>query len=159
MKLEKIISSGIPIFGGILLLIIVSLSFMQIVLRNFFNFTFNWSDEFSQYCMSWLTLFGSIWVTQKNQHLNTGIKLQQKLNKKLLCLIDAILALLIVFIAAVTAYQTAIYSFRAMNQDTLSIFWVKMGYIFIALPIFMLTVVYYYLKSFFKNLTRIFKKD
>jgi TRAP-type C4-dicarboxylate transport system permease small subunit len=34
-----------------------------------------------------------------------------------------------------------------------------MGYVFIAVPVFMLAVCYYYLKSFFDNITHMFKKD
>jgi TRAP-type C4-dicarboxylate transport system permease small subunit len=158
MKFEKVINLVIPIFGGVLLLIMVGLTFVQIVLREFFDYTFNWSDEVAQFCMSWLALFGSIWVTQNNLHLNTGLKLHRKLNKKLICLIDSILALLVVVIAVVVAYQGVIYSLMTMNQASLSLTWIKMGCVFIALPLFMLAVCYYYLKSFFENMTRIFKK-
>jgi TRAP-type C4-dicarboxylate transport system permease small subunit len=159
MKLEKIINFGIPILAGVLLLLMVLVTFLQIVLREFFNFSLNWSDEVSQFCMTWLALFGSIWVTKNDQHLNTGLKLHRKLNEKQVCLIDGILALLIVIIAAVVTYQTAIFSFSAMSIESLSLYWIKMGYIFIALPILMLAVFYYYLKNLFKNVLFIFKKD
>jgi TRAP-type C4-dicarboxylate transport system permease small subunit len=159
MKLEKIVDTGIPIFGGILLLLMVSLTFLQIVLREFFEFSLNWSDEVAQFCMSWLALFGSIWVTKNSHHLNTGIKLHQKLNKKIVCLIDGILDLLIASIALVVSYQTALFAFSTMVIDSLSVPWLKMGYIFIALPIFMLAVIYYYIKSFFEKMIGIFRKD
>jgi C4-dicarboxylate transporter DctQ subunit len=159
MKFEKITNSIIPIFGGIMLLTIVMLTFLQIVLREFFGFSLSWSDEVVQFCISWLTLFGSIWVTQNNRHLNTGLKLHQKLNEKLIYLIDSILALLIATIAVVVAYQTAIFSLKAMDFESFSFSWLKMGYVFIAVPVFMLAVCYYYLKSFFDNITHMFKKD
>jgi TRAP-type C4-dicarboxylate transport system permease small subunit len=159
MKFERIINCIIPKFGGVLLLFIVLLTFMQIILREFLNFSLNWSDEISQFSMSWLALFGSIWVTQNNRHLNTGLKLHQNLNKRQVYLIDGILALLIATISGVVAYQTIIFSFSAVGVDSLSIPGFKMGYVFIALPIFMLTVCYYYLKSFFENMACIFKKS
>ena len=92
MKSEKLINSGIPILCGVLLILIVSLTFLQIVLRQFFKFSLNWSDEVSQFCMTWMVLFGSIWATKNGQHLNTGFKLHKKLNKRLSGLIDGILA-------------------------------------------------------------------
>jgi TRAP-type C4-dicarboxylate transport system permease small subunit len=159
MKFEKVIDSVIPILGGMLLLIIVFLTFLQIVLREFFDFSLNWSDEIGQYCTSWLALAGSIWVTQNNRHLNTGLKLHQKLNEKMICLIDGLLALLIVMVAAVVAYQTALFAFMAMGIESVSLRWLKMGYVYIAVPLFMLAVCYYYLKSFFKNIRRMFRKD
>jgi C4-dicarboxylate transporter DctQ subunit len=159
MKPEKLVSCGIPILSGVLLAGIVGVTFLQIVLREFFNFSLNWSDEISQFCMTWLALVGSIWVTKNDKHLNTGIKLHRKLRKRQICLIDAILALVIVGIAAVVAYKSAIFSFSAMGMDFLSLPGLKMGWAFIALPLFMLAVCYYYTKSFFKNLVLVFKKD
>jgi TRAP-type C4-dicarboxylate transport system permease small subunit len=158
MKLGKIINIGIPIFGGILLVIMVGVTFLQIVLRNFFDFSFNWSDEVALFSQTWLALFGSIWLTKNNHHLNTGLKIHQKLNPKLIELIDGILALIIAGFAAVVAYQSTVSSFISMHTQSLSIPWLKLGYIFVAMPIFMAAVVYYYLKSFFENITHVFKK-
>jgi TRAP-type C4-dicarboxylate transport system permease small subunit len=159
MKLEKLINSGIPIICGMLLIVIVSLTFVQIVLRNLFDSGLVWSDDVAQFAMSWMVLFSTIWLTKNNQHLNTGMKLHQKLNKRAICLIDGILALVIAIIAAVVAYQSAIFTFLSMNVDSMAIPWLKMGYVFVMLPIAMLGVFYYYIKSVFKKFAFIFKKD
>jgi TRAP-type C4-dicarboxylate transport system permease small subunit len=159
MKLEKIINSGIPVFSGALLLLVILFTFAQIIFRQFFKISFNWSDEVSQFCVSWMTLLGSIWVSKHEKHINTGFKLHKKLNERQIHLIDGILELIIAGIAAVVAYQSAIFALSAMDTESLSLSWLKMGYIFIALPIAMLAVCYYYLKSFFKNLARIFRQD
>jgi TRAP-type C4-dicarboxylate transport system permease small subunit len=159
MKSDKLVNFGIPNLGSVLLIIMVLLTFLQIVLREFFDFSLNWSNEISQFSMSWLTLIGSIWVTKNNKHLNTGLKLHQNLNKRWVCLIDGILALIIAGVAAVVVYQTTIFSFMAMGIDAMSLPWIKMGFIYIALPMFMLATCYYYLKIFFKNFALIFKKD
>jgi TRAP-type C4-dicarboxylate transport system permease small subunit len=154
MKVAKIINSGVPIFGGILLSFMVIVTFLKIILREFFDFGLNWSDEIIQFCITWMVLFGSIWATKNGQHLNTGFKLHQKLNNRQVLLIDSVLDLLIAAVAAVIAYTSAIYSFSSMNKESLSITWIKMGYVFIALPLAMMTLCYYHLKSFFKNIQR-----
>lgn len=159
MKLEKLINIGIPILCGVLISLIILFSFLQIFLRQFFNFSFNWTDEVSQFCMMWLALFGSIWLTKKDQHLNTGLKLHQKLNERQICLVDSILALVIAFIAGVAAYQTAIFSLTTMDNGSLSLNWLKMGYIFMALPLAMLAACYYYLKRFYKTIRSYLKKE
>jgi TRAP-type C4-dicarboxylate transport system permease small subunit len=159
MKLGKLVDSGIPIFCGVLLVMIITVIMLQIVLRQFCDFSLNWSDEVSQFCLTWLTLIGSIWATKNNQHLATGLKLHQKLNKRQICLIDGILALLISVITAVVTYQTAIFTMMSMDNAALSLRWIKMGYIFIMLPLFMLYTCYYNLKSFCKNMALIFKKN
>jgi C4-dicarboxylate transporter DctQ subunit len=158
MKLEKLTNS-IPIFGGALLAVIVTLTFLQIVLRQIFSFSLSWSDEVSQFCMTWLALIGSIWLTKCDRHLNTGLKLHQKLHKWQLRLVDSILALVIAIITLVVAYQSAIFALQQVTMEATSLPWIKMGYIFIALPLAMLAACYYYLKSFFKNIWLILKKD
>jgi C4-dicarboxylate transporter DctQ subunit len=159
MKLEKLVNPGMRMFGGVLLLLIVILSFLQIILREVFSFTFNWSDEVSQFGMTWLTLFGSIWVTKNGQHLNTGLKLHQKFNEKQICLIDGVLALMVAAATAVVAYQSAIFAWTTMEIQSMSLPWLKMGYVFIALPFTMLILCYYHLKYFFKSLAFIVKKE
>jgi TRAP-type C4-dicarboxylate transport system permease small subunit len=159
MKISKLIDFSIRIFGGVLLLAMVSLTFLQIVLRQFFNFSLNWSDEVSQFCMTWLALFGGIWATKNNKHLNTGFMVQKNFDRRIIHLIDSILAVVIIGIAAVVSYQCAIFTLQQWVMESLSLRWLKMGYVFIALPIFMLATCYYYLKSFFKNIWLTFKKD
>jgi TRAP-type C4-dicarboxylate transport system permease small subunit len=158
LKLEKVINVGIPIICGVLLILMVAFTFMQIILREVFNFSLSWSDEVSQFCMTWLALLGAIWCDKNSRHLNTGLILHRKLNKNLICLIDAILALIIIGIAAVVAYQTAILSFASMSTESLSLPWLKRGYVYIVLPLAMLGTCYYYLKSFLKNILVIFTK-
>jgi C4-dicarboxylate transporter DctQ subunit len=159
MKLSRLLDSGIPIFSGVLLILMITFTFLQIILRELFSYSLNWSDETTQFSMVWMTLFGSIYLTKHDQHINTGLKLHQKLNKRLIGLIDGIMALGIVICAAVVAYQSALFVLITINCESNSLPWLKMGYVYIAVPIFMLTLSYYYLKSFFKNLTLIFKKD
>jgi TRAP-type C4-dicarboxylate transport system permease small subunit len=159
VKFERLINSGIPILCGILLTTIVALTILQVVLRNCFSSAMNWSDEVSQFCMSWLVLFGSIWATKNCQHLNTGLKLHQKMNKKKIHLIDAILDLFLIVVGVVVAYQTGLFTLTVLHVESLSLTWLKMGYIFIAMPLAMLGLCYYSLKGFLENLKGIIKKD
>jgi TRAP-type C4-dicarboxylate transport system permease small subunit len=159
MKVEKHFNSCISNFCAGLLLLIVGFTFLQVFLREFFNCGLLWIDEVSRFCMVWMGLFGSIWVTNSNKHLNVGLKLHKKLDKRLVYLIDGIFALFIVIIAAVVAYQTAIFTSTSMSMASTSLNWLKMGYVFIAVPVAMLALAYYYLKSFFKNLRSLFKRD
>jgi TRAP-type C4-dicarboxylate transport system permease small subunit len=147
MKLEKVVNSGIPVLCGALLLIMIALTFLQIVLRQFFNFTFSWSDEVSQFCMMWMVLLGSIWVTKNNCHLNTGIKLHQRLKGWQIRLIDRVSTLAIAVSTAVVAYQSAIFSFQEMNMASITVFWLKLGYVFVMLPLAMAGICYYYIKK------------
>jgi TRAP-type C4-dicarboxylate transport system permease small subunit len=159
MKLNKIVNSLIPVLCGALLVVMVALTFLQIIFREFYDFSMSWSDEVSQFCMTWMVLLGLIWVTKNNQHLNTGLKLHKKLNERQICLIDSLLTLIVAVVTGVIAYHSAIFSLRQWDMESLSISWVKLGYIFVVLPIAMLALCYYYSKDFLKNLGRFFTKE
>jgi TRAP-type C4-dicarboxylate transport system permease small subunit len=159
VKITKLVDSAIPVICEILLSLILLLSFLQIILRQIFKVGLMWSGDVSLFCQMWLVFLGSIWVTKHEQHMNVGIKLHQKLNKKQVCLIDSILDLMIIIITVVIAYQSAIFSFSSMCLDSPSLPWLKMGYVYIVIPIAMLSFCYYYLKSFFKNFIGVFKGD
>jgi TRAP-type C4-dicarboxylate transport system permease small subunit len=157
MKLERLINSGLPIISGVLLSLIVTFVFLQIIVRNLFNISLTWSDEGAQFCMMWMVLLGSIYLTKHDRHITTGIKVHQKLNIRLIGLIDSILSLATVTSAGVVAYQGAVFTFSGYRAISLP--WLKMEYVYIALPLFMFAMCYYYAKSFFKNLALVFKKN
>jgi C4-dicarboxylate transporter DctQ subunit len=160
MKSGKPIDYVIPIICGALLMVIVVVTFIQIVLRNLFNTGLAWYDDISQFAMTWMILFATIWLTKHNQHLNTGLKMQRKLPARQSYLIDGILDLVTIGVAAMVAYQSAIFTLGgAMGVGLTSLPWLKLGYLYIVLPLSMLGVCYYYLKSFLKNMACIFKKN
>jgi C4-dicarboxylate transporter DctQ subunit len=157
MKIEKLFNFVILVLCGVFLALIVMFTFSQVVVREFFNATLVWSDELSQFCMMWMTLIGSIYLSKYNLHINTGLKIHQKLNKRLVALIDSIIALATVGSVAVVAYQSVIFAFS--GYKAISLPWLNMVYVYIAVPLFMLAMGYYNLKNFFGNLVNIFKKD
>jgi TRAP-type C4-dicarboxylate transport system permease small subunit len=157
MKIEKLFDSFILILCSVFLALITMFIILQVVVREFFNSTLVWSDELSQYCMMWMALLGSIYLTKYNLHINTGLKVHHKLNKRLVALIDALVALAAVGSAAVVAYQSALFAFSGYKAVSLP--WMNMVFVYIAMPLFMLAMCYYYLKSLFVNLVNIFKRD
>jgi TRAP-type C4-dicarboxylate transport system permease small subunit len=159
MKLERLIKLGIPILCGVLLGAIVSLIFLQVVLRQFFNFSLSWIDEITQICLTWNVLFGFIWATKYGENLNTHIYIHHRFNKRLINLIDGFLDFVIIIVTIVVAYRSARFSVTAMEFSTVSLSWLKLGYVFIVIPLVMLAVCYFYLKSFFKNVLLIYKKN
>jgi TRAP-type C4-dicarboxylate transport system permease small subunit len=159
MKLGKLINSGIPILCAVLLGTIVSLIFLQIVLRQFFNLSLSWIDEVTQICLTWNVLFGFIWATKNGENLSAQIYIHHKLNKQLICLIDGVLDLVIAIVLAVVAYRSARFSLTAMEFSLVSLSWLKLGYVFIIMPLAMLAMCYYYLKGFFENVFLIFRKN
>jgi TRAP-type C4-dicarboxylate transport system permease small subunit len=159
MKLEKIINSFIPFLTGAFLIIVVLLTFVQIVMRVFFESNIVWGNDVAQYSMSWMVLIGSIWVTKHNKHLNAGIRLHKKINGKLINLIDGLLALYIACIIAIVTYQTANFCLLSMGYSSMSLDWLKMGFVFIPLPLAMITWCYYFTKRSIADLKKVFHTE
>jgi TRAP-type C4-dicarboxylate transport system permease small subunit len=148
MKPGKIVDVVIPNFCAGLLFLMTFFTFLQIVLRQFFSIGLPWVDEVTRFCMVWVGLFGSIWITKNNQHLNVGIRLHEKFsNKRMVCLIDGFFCLFVSAVSSVVAYHTAKFAFTSMDVSSLSLEWLKLGYVFIAVPIAMAALSYYYLIS------------
>jgi hypothetical protein len=76
-----------------------------------------------------LTLFSSTYI-------------HKKLNERQIKLIDGILALLIAGTVALLTYQSAIFAITGMKVESLTLPWIKNGYVHIALPLFMMSVCY-----------------
>jgi TRAP-type C4-dicarboxylate transport system permease small subunit len=159
MKSGKLINVGIPILCAVLLGAIVLLTFLQIVLRQFFNLSLSWVDEVTQICLTWNVLFGAIWVTKNGQHLNAEVYLHHKFNERQIYLIDSVLELIIAAVTAVIAYRSARFALISMNVSTVALSWLKLGYVFIVMPLAMLAMSFYYFKSFFNKCKLIFRKD
>jgi TRAP-type C4-dicarboxylate transport system permease small subunit len=148
MKLEKLINSAIPIVCAGLFIGVILVTFLQIVVRQFFNISLNWSDEVAQILLTWDVLLGLIWVTKDNQHITTQINLHHKLNGRLVSLIDCVIELVIAIVTAVIAYRSARFCFMSMRSSIVSLSWLKLGYIYVMMPLSMLAMSYYYFKNF-----------
>jgi TRAP-type C4-dicarboxylate transport system permease small subunit len=109
--------------------------------------------------LTWNVLFGAIWVTKNGQHLNAEVYLHHKFNERQICLIDSILELIIAVVTAVIAYRSARFAFISMNFSIVALSWLKLGYVFIVMPLAMLAMSFYYFKNFFNKIRLIFKND
>lgn len=66
---------------AVVLIIMVILSFTQVVSRYVFKFSFPWIEETTRYLMIWLTYIGTAYVCAINQHISVDI-LPEYLKKK-----------------------------------------------------------------------------
>lgn len=54
----------------LILFIMVSLGFVQVVLRNFFSIGISWADPFLRHLVLWITFLGASLSTAKHKHIN-----------------------------------------------------------------------------------------
>ncbi|WP_299396097.1 TRAP transporter small permease [Pelagibius sp.] len=118
-----------------LLAIFVTLLFAQILSREFFNYSFSWSEELATYMFVWFVFFGASYAAKLYAHNRVTFQFN-KLPKKVANTIEAIADLFWIAFNVYFVYLSFNFVFFKMN-----LFWksqtlgVPMKYIYLILPI------------------------
>ena len=118
-----------------LLAVFVTLLFAQIISREFFNYSFSWSEELATYMFVWFVFFGASYAAKLYAHNRVTFQFN-KLPKKVSNIIEGIADLFWVAFNCYFVYLSFNFVFFKMN-----LFWksqtlgVPMKYIYLILPI------------------------
>lgn len=63
-KYESFINKAFLSLGSVFFLIIVVMTFVQVLTRYFINISFPWAEEFLRFCYTYMILFGILTTTQ-----------------------------------------------------------------------------------------------
>ena len=92
------------------------------------------SEELLTYSFTWMSLFAAAYVFGKREHMRMGF-LADKLNKKKLTILNAIIEIIIIaFALIVMVYGGISITSLSMTQKTASL-GIPMGYVYIVIPI------------------------
>jgi len=128
--LDKIVGT-ICIFLFALMVVVGS---YQIITRFIFNNPSTISEELLTYSFTWMSLFAAAYVFGKREHMRMGF-LADKLNKKKLTILNAIIEIIIIaFALIVMVYGGISITSLSMTQKTASL-GIPMGYVYIVIPI------------------------
>ena len=106
----------------------------QILVRYIFNNPSTVSEELLTYSFTWMSLFAAAYVFGKREHMRMGF-LADKLNKKKLTILNAIIEIIIIaFALIVMVYGGISITSLSMTQKTASL-GIPMGYVYIVIPI------------------------
>ena len=118
-----------------LLAVFVTLLFAQIISREFFNYSFSWSEELATYMFVWFVFFGASYAAKLYAHNRVTFQFN-KLPKKVSNIIEGIADLFWVAFNCYFVYLSFNFVFFKMN-----LFWksqtlgIPMKYIYLILPI------------------------
>lgn len=87
MALDRLIASIEKYFLSLMLLTMLFLSFIQVVLRDFFNSGLSWSDVLVRYMVLWIGFMGASLATKDDRHLRIDA-LNKALPKKVIPLVE-----------------------------------------------------------------------
>jgi len=72
-RTKKILENITAYFASITLLLLVFVSFLQVILRNIFSIAFNFLEIIMRNTFLWLTFYGALLVSLRSKHLSIDI--------------------------------------------------------------------------------------
>ena len=103
LKIIARIEDGILV---LLLSVMIGLAFLQIVLRNFFQYGFTDGDHLLRILVLWVGLFGAIVASRERKNINIDV-LSRYLDGLAKALVDMVIDLFVVLVAGLFAYHSA----------------------------------------------------
>ena len=135
--MERILSRLIKLiewWAVFLLVLMVVLVCLGVFFRYVLDSSLAWYDEFASYLLVWLTFYGAVTTSYQNRHIQFGTvveRLTPNTRKKF-----TIVAELFVFaFQFVLLYYGWLLTQKMGDESAVSVVWVKMGWIYSALPI------------------------
>lgn len=133
-NIRKVINTVIKTACILLFGFMVIIGTYQILVRYIFNNPSTISEELLTYSFTWMSLFAAAYVFGKREHMRMGF-LADKLNKKKLTILNAIIEIIIIaFALIVMVYGGISITSLSMTQKTASL-GIPMGYVYIVIPI------------------------
>ena len=133
-NIRNVMNKVIRIVCILLFAFMVIIGTSQILVRYIFNNPSTVSEELLTYSFTWMSLFAAAYVFGKREHMRMGF-LADKLNKKKLTILNAIIEIIIIaFALIVMVYGGISITSLSMTQKTASL-GIPMGYVYIVIPI------------------------
>ena len=133
-NIRNVMNKVIRIVCILLFAFMVIIGTYQILVRYIFNSPSTVSEELLTYSFTWMSLFAAAYVFGKREHMRMGF-LADKLNKKKLTILNAIIEIIIIaFALIVMVYGGISITSLSMTQKTASL-GIPMGYVYIVIPI------------------------
>jgi len=133
---------------AILFLIMILITFTQVIFRYVFNSAFAWAGELTIFLFIWVIFLGAVIALSKGMHIGVDIfsnLLSEKKQKKLLIFTN-ILIITFCFLVIVGAAPLIIDNFT-QRSPALGI---RITYIYLSIPVSMLAMIWIILKNNFK---------
>lgn len=91
------------LMGG-LMLVLVTVTFIEVIRRYVFNNPTSWSSELCRFLLIWITFTGAAIVTKLGTHLSMGFTIHRFVNKRLSRIIKVVISLSVMIIMANITY-------------------------------------------------------
>jgi len=118
----------------LLLVLMVALVCVGVFFRYVLNASLAWYDEFASYLLVWLTFYGAVVASYRRRHINFEVVVD-KLDPATRKLVDLVGECFVLGFQFVLLYFGWELMHKMGDDRAVSLPWVKMGWIYSALPI------------------------
>lgn len=148
-KLDLALSKVLEFIMVIGLVITVIMTFVQVVLRYVFSTSLPWSQEFLMLTFVYSVFAGAAYLAYKNEHLVVDLfdNLSDRTNK-IFSLLEIIVTLTVLFVFAYFGW--ILVQQNLQSGQTLTLLPYKRAYLYMAIPVSAIFMIYFYLRRFFK---------
>jgi TRAP-type C4-dicarboxylate transport system permease small subunit len=119
---------------GVLFLVLVCITFQEVLRRYLFNDPTHWTSEASRFLLIWMTFTGACIVTRLVAHLSMGFTIHRFVNKStskfIKVFISAAAAVSMIFLTYYSAKVTLLAGYRPAPMTG-----IRMYYVWAALPV------------------------
>ncbi len=138
--------------NGFLLAIMFLITLWQIVAR-FFPGTTVWSEELARFVFVWIVFLGAGTLMRDEEHIRIGVISERlgatgRLVFRILC---ALLVIPFLFILTWGAYLNMLHQW---NTFAPTVGWLRLGYVYLALVISGILMLFYLLRNLYQDLFR-----
>ncbi len=151
MTIREKIDRIVEIFLVLLMSLLVIDVLWQVFSRYILNSPSSFTDELAGFLLIWVGLFGSAYVTGKNEHLAIDLllnKLSGSGKKKLETVINTIIILFTLFVLVIGG--TWLMYTRFTLEVKSAALQIPLGYVYIVLPVSGLMILYYSIDNLIK---------
>ena len=144
-KLDKktnLINLIVDSFGALLMLLLIAVTFYQVVIRYVFKAPSSWSEESARYLMIWLAMIGSAMALRHKEHvwIDTFIKYLSKRTKKIYTYFYFIC---LVFFMIIILYYGISFAVLNSSQYSPTVSWLSMFWPCVGIPVGMALMIFY----------------
>jgi TRAP-type C4-dicarboxylate transport system permease small subunit len=142
--MQKLVRSveKVQITLGLIFLLVFFISILIQITTRYLGISVIWTEEMANYSFIWAIFMGAAIMVNRKEHFTFDI-LQKKLTPKYRIVLSLIIdSLLVVFNALLFYYSIEILE-RFWNYNWTSLPFLKMGYVWIAIPIMTSTMMLY----------------
>lgn len=151
--IKKILDKILAFVCIVLFSFLVLLVTWQVVTRFVFNDPSVFSEELAKYCFVWLSLFGSAFVFGENGHMAIDFvreRFPAKMRMTVEVFIEIVIIAFAVLVLIMGGYTATSLAWNQMNASL----HVPVGYLYAALPLSGIFIVYYCINSIYLIVTK-----